>query len=84
MRFQKNIKNDPIKFWTEEETREKISAIRQDIAEFNQEMNKIDSEINELKNRKGIIQQKVTRKWVYLRQLQNQIGEIKKIKNHVE
>jgi septal ring factor EnvC (AmiA/AmiB activator) len=73
MRFDKVI---PKENWTAEKTNQRIETVMSDIATFNKSMNKIDSQINDLKNRKGIIKKKVAYKWKYLKQLQKQLKEM--------
>jgi hypothetical protein len=73
IRFDKVI---PKENWTAEKTNQRIETVMSDIATFNRAMNKIDSQMNELKNRKGIIKKKVAYKWKYLKQLQKQLKEM--------
>ena len=66
----------PKEKWTTEKTNKRIESVVSDISDFNKAMNKIDSQINELKDRKGIIKKKVAYKWKYLKQLQKQLKEV--------
>ncbi len=71
MNFKKRFSK---KIWPEEETRKKISIIRNEIATFNKELNSIDNQVFCLKYKKEIVKRKVQKKCKYLAQLQNQLG----------
>jgi hypothetical protein len=73
MKFQKLI---PKEKWTKEKTVQRIETVMSDIATFNKAMNKIDGKMNDLKNQKSIIKNKVAHKWKYLKQLQEQLKEM--------
>ncbi len=72
MRFKKRI---PKKIWSEEKTRDKISFVRQSISSYNKSLNDLNKEIKILLEEKEIIKRKLQRKWKYLAQLQNQLGD---------
>lgn len=72
MKFEKPEKYNT---WSPEKTKERIEFVRGEIAAFNQELNKLDSHMNELRNQKRIISFKVSKKERYINQLKNQLLE---------
>jgi hypothetical protein len=78
--FHKAHKNNPHKFkpienhpiWTDEVTFQKIQQVKEEIAEFNRKMIDIDSQIIWLIDQKELTKVKVSRKYKYLKQLENQ------------
>lgn len=72
MRFDKIT---PKESWPKEKTQSRIDAVMADIANFNKQMNKIDSQMNDLVNQKGIIRRRIGYKYKYLNQLQKQLKE---------
>lgn len=77
MKFKKVI---PKEKWPDEKTIQRIEVVDIDIANFNRQMNKIDSQINELKEKKKSIMAKVSDKNKYRKQLVGQLtGKTKTI-----
>lgn len=61
--------------WTPEQTKDRIEFIAGEIKAFNQELNNLNSRMNELKNQKRIIGNKVGNKVKYMNQLKRQLFE---------
>lgn len=70
MKF-KPVENHTV--WAAEKTNERIELVLSEIKTFNQEMNKINSNMNVLKDRKSHIKVKIANKWKYIKQLKDQL-----------
>lgn len=70
MKFQKP---ENFRKWTIDETDDQIRRVQFDVAEFNRDMNNINSKINTLNEQKRVIKNKISNKNKYINQLIKQI-----------
>lgn len=71
---QKVIPKEP---WPKEKTQEAIEKVKLDIAAFNNQIIHIDGQIKELQRIRVVARNRISRKWKYLRQLEEQLNETK-------
>lgn len=61
--------------WPKQRVYQRLAQIRGDVANFNRQLNKIDGAINGLNHTKETIKTKISNKWRYQRQLEEQLKE---------
>jgi chromosome segregation ATPase len=61
--------------WEAQKVYQRISLVKRDVSEINQEMNRIDGMLRDLVSRKWTLQRKVSKKAKYLNKLKEQLEE---------
>lgn len=63
--------------WPAQKVYQRISLVKRDVASLNRDLNAIDGEINYLRHRKKTLRAKISKKGLYLNQLNIQLHEAK-------
>ncbi len=71
------MKREPKEKWSVQRVYQRISLVKRDMSGLNRDMNEIDGMVNHLRHQKMIIRGKISKKGKYLRQLGEQLNEVK-------
>ncbi len=70
------ISNKNIREWKEENLRDQISKIKEDMRIYSKEINDVDQDVVNLLNKKKLFQRKYKNKQIYLNQLSDDLANI--------